>query len=46
MGGEAALSIAFGRFVHAPNEGGTVRLDELDAPYWKDHYAGAKRIIR
>lgn len=33
------------RFVHAPNEGGTVRLDRLDGAYWSDHYAGAKRII-
>ena len=40
------IYVGEGRFVHAPNEGGTVRLDELDAPYWKDHYAGAKRIIR
>lgn len=33
------------RFVHAPNQGGTVRLDRLNGPYWTDHYAGAKRII-
>lgn len=33
------------RFVHAPNEGGTVRLDRLDGPYWTNHYASAKRII-
>jgi cell wall-associated NlpC family hydrolase len=40
------IYVGKGRFVHAPNEGGTVRLDELDAPYWKQHYAGAKRVIR
>jgi cell wall-associated NlpC family hydrolase len=40
------IYVGKGRFVHAPNEGGTVRLDELDAPYWKEHYAGAKRIVR
>jgi len=34
------------RFVHAPNEGGTVRLDALDAPYWRDHYSGAKRVLK
>src|SRR5262249_30983355 len=33
-----------GRFVHAPNKGGTVRLDALDADYWRSHYAGAKRL--
>lgn len=32
------------RFVHAPNEGGTVRLDLLTNPYWEKHYAGAKRV--
>jgi cell wall-associated NlpC family hydrolase len=40
------IYVGKGRFVHAPNEGGTVRLDELDALYWKEHYAGAKRIVR
>jgi cell wall-associated NlpC family hydrolase len=40
------IYVGKGRFVHAPNEGGTVRLDELDAPYWNEHYAGAKRIIK
>ena len=40
------IYVGRGRFVHAPNEGGTVRLDELDAPYWREHYAGAKRIIK
>jgi len=34
------------RFVHAPNEGGTVRLDQLDAPYWREHYGGAKRVLK
>ncbi len=32
------------RFVHAPNEGGTVRLDYLSNSYWSKHYAGARRI--
>lgn len=26
--------------------GGTVRLDHLDGPYWRDHYSGAKRVLR
>jgi cell wall-associated NlpC family hydrolase len=38
------IYVGEGRFVHAPNEGGTVRLDYLDGAYWRDHYAGAKRI--
>jgi cell wall-associated NlpC family hydrolase len=32
------------RFVHAPNEGGTVRLDFLSNPYWTKHYVGARRV--
>jgi cell wall-associated NlpC family hydrolase len=34
-----------GRFVHAPSTGGTVRLDALDGPYWRDHYTGARRVV-
>jgi len=32
--------------VHAPNAGGTVRLDYLDTSYWREHYGGAKRILK
>jgi cell wall-associated NlpC family hydrolase len=39
------IYVGEGRFVHAPNKGGTVRLDSLDADYWRTHYAGAKRIL-
>lgn len=34
-----------GRFVHAPNSGGTVRLDNIDGPYWRDHFAYARRVL-
>ena len=33
------------RFVHAPATGGTVRMDNLDTPYWQKHYVGAKRVL-
>lgn len=39
------IYVGEGRFVHAPSTGGTVRLDRLDGPYWRDHYTGAKRIL-
>ena len=39
------IYIGEGRFVHAPSTGGTVRLDHLDGPYWRDHYSGAKRVL-
>jgi cell wall-associated NlpC family hydrolase len=32
--------------VHAPNSGGTVRLDELNDSYWREHYLGARRVLR
>ncbi|MBZ4040366.1 C40 family peptidase [Lysobacter sp. 13A] len=40
------IYVGEGRFVHAPSTGGTVRLDHLDGHYWRDHYSGAKRILR
>lgn len=40
------IYVGEGRFVHAPTTGGTVRLDYLDGAYWRDHYTGAKRVLR
>nr|WP_305804715.1 C40 family peptidase [Stenotrophomonas sp. YIM B06876] len=40
------IYVGEGRFVHAPSTGGTVRLDYLDGAYWRDHYTGAKRVLR
>ncbi|MCQ4165339.1 C40 family peptidase [Tahibacter harae] len=40
------IYVGEGRFVHAPSSGGTVRLDALDGDYWRDHYAGAKRVLQ
>ena len=40
------IYVGEGRFVHAPSTGGTVRLDQLDGPYWRNHYTGAKRVLR
>lgn len=34
-----------GRFVHAPNSGGTVRLDDIDGPYWRDHFEYGRRLL-
>ena len=39
------IYVGEGRFVHAPSTGGTVRLDRLDGPYWRDHYSGAVRVL-
>ncbi|MEO6968438.1 MAG: C40 family peptidase [Rhodanobacteraceae bacterium] len=40
-----AIYVGEGRFVHAPNTGGTVRLDQLDGAYWHDHFLYAKRVL-
>lgn len=40
------IYVGEGRFVHAPSTGGMVRLDRLDGPYWRDHYSGAKRVLK
>lgn len=39
------IYVGEGRFVHAPSTGGTVRLDRLDGPYWRNHYTGARRVL-
>ncbi len=33
------------RFVHAPNSGGTVRLDRLDDSWWNEHFVYGKRVL-
>lgn len=33
------------RFVHAPNSGGTVRLDSLDGAWWREHFVFGKRVL-
>ena len=39
------IYVGEGRFVHAPNSGGTVRLDRLDGSWWRDNYRGARRLL-
>ena len=38
------IYIGNGSFVHAPSSGKQVRADRLDAKYWQEHFAGARRI--
>ena len=40
-----AIYVGNGRFVNAPDKGGTVRLDHLDGYYWRDHFLFAKRVL-
>lgn len=39
------IYVGEGRFVSAPSSGGTVRMDRLDGPYWRERYSGAKRVL-
>ena len=39
------IYVGEGRFVHAPNSGGTVRLDNLDGAWWREHFAYGKRVL-
>lgn len=40
-----AIYLGEGRFVHAPNGGSSVSLDDLQTSYWRTHFSGAGRII-
>ena len=33
-----------GRFIHAPSSGGKVRIDNMNADYWKRHFVEARRV--
>jgi len=37
------IYVGQGRFVHAPSTGGRVRIDGLDANYWRKHFVEARR---
>jgi cell wall-associated NlpC family hydrolase len=39
------IYVGGGRFVHAPKTGGTVRLDDLNQPYWHARFLGARRVL-
>ncbi len=40
-----AIYVGKGRFVHAPNTGGTVELSSLANRYWRTHFAYARRVL-
>lgn len=42
----AGIYVGEGRFVHAPSSGGTVRLDALEGPYWRDRFIAGKRVLQ
>ena len=34
-----------GEFVHAPGEGGSVRVERYDTPYWRSRIVGVRRLF-
>jgi cell wall-associated NlpC family hydrolase len=40
-----AIALGDGRFVHAPNSRGKVRVESLDSTYWSSRYIGARRLL-
>ncbi len=38
------VALGDGAFIHAPNVGSHVRIDRLEATYWKRRFAGARRV--
>ncbi len=45
--GASHVGLAIDRvsFIHAPSDGGSVRIDRLDAPYWRDRIVGVRRLL-
>jgi cell wall-associated NlpC family hydrolase len=39
-----AIALDSGRFVHAPNSTGVVRVEALSSSYWGSRFVGARRI--
>ena len=44
-GSHVGIYIGLGRFVHAPNARGVVRIESLDQIYWASRFDGARRLI-
>ncbi len=34
-----------GEFVHAPGDGGAVRVEHFDSPYWRSRLVGVRRLF-
>jgi cell wall-associated NlpC family hydrolase len=32
------------KFIHAPSQGGEVRIESMDVSYWKHRFNGARRV--
>lgn len=41
----AGIYVGKGRFVHAPSSGGTVRLEQIESPYWANRFTEVRRLV-
>jgi len=39
------IYVGQGRFIHSPRTGAQVRMERMDARYWRDRFDGARRVI-
>ena len=39
------IYVGKGRFVHAPSQGGTVRVEKITSSYWANRYTESRRIV-
>lgn len=39
------LAVGQGAFIHAPADGGAVRIERLDSSYWRDRVVGVRRVL-
>ena len=39
------IALGSGEFVHAPSDGSVVRIDRVDAPYWRARTIDARRVF-
>lgn len=44
-GSHVGIYIGQGRFIHAPNSRGVVRIESIDQAYWASRFDGARRLI-
>jgi cell wall-associated NlpC family hydrolase len=40
----AGIYVGKGRFVHAPSSGGTVKLEQIESPYWASRFTEVRRL--
>ncbi|MBI3598605.1 MAG: C40 family peptidase [Nitrospirae bacterium] len=45
-GWHTGIYIGKGRFIHAPSANGVVNIQEMNLPYWRKQFFGARRVLK